>query len=217
MLQWNGSYAYSPTLNFQAAAYFRQFNQQHVDGNGTDVTPCPPYSCLNGAPVHDTLGGIIPDISQGGTLDLGEDDDNQTQSRSVGVSGQAVDTDKIYGHDNTLTVGTSLDYGWTHYIGSSQLGTITFTNNSYPVTPYPVHHRRVRQLSEPDRRQGEQHICRRLRPRHVQRDRSPDADRRRAFQFCRDQSRGHERRSPQRLLGLLPSQSDGRPDLQDHA
>jgi iron complex outermembrane receptor protein len=137
MLQWTGSYAYSNTLNFQAGAYFRQFNQQHVDGNGTDVTPCPPYSCLNGSPVHSTMGGIIPDISQGGTLDLGEDDDNQTQSRSVGVSGQVVDTDKIWGRDNSLTVGASLDYGWTHYTGQSQLGTITFTGDSYPVTPYP--------------------------------------------------------------------------------
>jgi iron complex outermembrane receptor protein len=137
MLQWTGSYNYSPTLSFQAGAYFRQFNQQHVDGNGTSVTSCPPYSCLNGAPVHDTLGGIIPDISQGGTLDLGEDDDNQTQSRTVGVSGQVVDTDKIWGHDNSLTVGTSLDYGWTHYIGNSQLGTITFTGTAYPLTASP--------------------------------------------------------------------------------
>jgi iron complex outermembrane recepter protein len=137
MLQWTGAYAYSPTLNFQAGAYFRQFNQQHVDGNGTDVTPCPPYSCLNGAPVHSTMGGIIPDISQDGTLDLGEDDDNQTQSRSVGVSGQVVDTDKIFNHDNSLTVGASLDYGWTHYTGNSTLGTIAFTNNSYPLTASP--------------------------------------------------------------------------------
>jgi iron complex outermembrane receptor protein len=137
MLQWTGSYAYSPTLSFQGGAYFRQFNQQHVDGNGTQVTPCPPFSCLNGSPVHDTSGGIIPDISQNGALDLGEDDDNQTQSRSVGVSGQAVDTAKIWGRDNTLTVGTSLDYGWTHYIGSSQLGTITFADNAFPVTPSP--------------------------------------------------------------------------------
>jgi iron complex outermembrane receptor protein len=137
MLQWTGSYAYSPTLNFQGGAYFRQFNQQHVDGNGTSVTPCPPFSCLNGSPVHDISGGIIPDISQGGTLDLGEDDDNQTQSRSVGVTGQVVDTDKIFGRDNSLTVGTSLDYGWTHYIGSSQLGTITFAGNAFPVTPSP--------------------------------------------------------------------------------
>ena len=144
MLQWTGSYAYSPTLSFQGGAYFRQFNQQHVDGNGTEVTPCPPFSCLNGSPVHDTLGGIIPDISQGGTLDLGEDDDNQTQSRSVGVSGQVVDTDKIFGRDNSLTVGTSLDYGWTHYTGSSQLGTISFTGNAFPVTVFPFF------IDEPD-------------------------------------------------------------------
>jgi iron complex outermembrane receptor protein len=137
MLQWTGSYAYSPTLSFQGGAYFRQFNQQHVDGNGTEVTPCPPFSCLNGSPVHSTSGGIIPDISQNGALDLGEDDDNQTQSRSVGISGQAVDTAKIWGRDNSLTVGTSLDYGWTHYIGQSQLGTITFMDNAFPVTPSP--------------------------------------------------------------------------------
>ena len=144
MLQWTGSYAYSPTLSFQGGAYFRQFNQQHIDGNGTDVTPCPPFSCLNGTPVHNTMGGIIPDISQGGTLDLGEDDDNQTQSRSVGVSGQVVDTDKIFGRDNSLTVGTSLDYGWTHYTGSSQLGTISFTGNAFPVTVFPFF------IDEPD-------------------------------------------------------------------
>ena len=137
MLQWTGAYAYSNTLNFQAGAYFRQFNQQHVDGNGTDVTPCPPYSCLNGSPVHGAFGGIIPDISQGGALDLGEDDDNQTQSRSVGVSGQVVDTDKLFGHDNSLTVGSSLDYGWTHYTGMSQLATISFTGDAYPLTPSP--------------------------------------------------------------------------------
>jgi iron complex outermembrane receptor protein len=137
MIQWTGAYAYSPTLNFQGGAYFRQFNQQHVDGNATSVTPCPPFSCLNGSPVHDTSGGIIPDISQGGTLDLGEDDDNQTQSRSVGVSGQVVDTDKIFGRDNSLTVGTSLDYGWTHYTGKSQLGTISFTGDAFPVTASP--------------------------------------------------------------------------------
>ena len=155
MLQWTGSYAYSNTLNFQAGAYFRQFNQQHVDGNGTDVTPCPPYSCLNGSPVHDTFGGIIPDISQGGTLDLGEDDDNQTQSRSVGVSGQVVDTDKVFGHDNSLTVGASLDYGWTHYTGNEPARHDQFHRRRVPVDPLPVHHRRARQLSEPDRRQGE--------------------------------------------------------------
>ena len=148
MLAWTGAYAYSPTLSFQAGAYFRAFNQAHVDGNPTDVTPCPPFSCLNGSPVHDTLGGIIPDISQDGTLDLGEIDRNWTQSRSLGASGQAVDTDKIFGHDNTLTVGASLDYGWTRFTGNSQLGTfVQRQQHVVPDDPLPLPYRRARQLS----------------------------------------------------------------------
>ncbi len=138
MLAWTGNYAYSNTLSFQGGLYFRAFNQQHQDGNSTDVTSCAPYSCLNGSPVHDTLGGIIPDISQDGTIDLGEIDRFWTQSRSLGGTAQAVDTDKIYGHDNTLTVGAALDYGWTHFTGNSQLGTVpAFVNNSLPVIGYP--------------------------------------------------------------------------------
>ena len=218
MLAWTGAYAYSNTLSFQGGAYFRAFNQAHVDGNPTSVTPCPPFSCVNGSPAHDTLGGIIPDISQDGTLDLGEIDRNWTQSRSLGASGQAVDTDKIFGHDNTLTVGASLDYGWTRFTGNSQLGTFFNDNNtSFPIIAYPYI------IDEPDSFLApivgpcEQHLRRPLRARHVQRHRPPDADRRRAFQFRRDQSRGRERRSSQRLLDLLPPQSDGRPHLQDHA
>jgi iron complex outermembrane receptor protein len=138
MIQWNGSYAYSPTLSFQGNAYFRAFNQAHVDGNPTSLTPCPPFSCLSGSPAHDTLGGIIPDISQNGTLDLGEIDRSWTQSRSLGFSGQAVDTAKINGRDNTLTVGASLDYGWTRFTGNSRFGTIVNDNNtSFPVIGSP--------------------------------------------------------------------------------
>jgi iron complex outermembrane receptor protein len=138
MLAWTGSYAYSPTLSFQGGAYFRAFNQVHNDGNSTDVESCPPFSCLNDNPVHDTFGNVIPDLSNGGTTDLGEIDRTWTQSRSLGASGQAVDTDKLAGHDNTLTVGASLDYGWTRFNGNSQLGIVPgFVNNSLPVIGLP--------------------------------------------------------------------------------
>ena len=138
MLAWTGSYAYSPTLSFQGGAYFRAFNQAHNDGNSTDVEGCPPDSCLNGSPVHDTFGNVIPDLSNGGTTDLGEIDRTWTQSRSLGASVQAVDTDKLAGHDNTLTVGASLDYGWTRFNGNSQLGIVpSFVNNSLPVIGLP--------------------------------------------------------------------------------
>ncbi len=141
MLAWTGAYAYSNTLSFQGGAYFRAFNQAHVDGNPTNVEPCPPFSCLNGSPVHDTFGNVIPDLSNGGTVDLGEIDRSWTQSRSLGFSAQAVDTAKINGRDNTLTVGASLDYGWTRFTGNSQFGTIVNDNNtSFPVigSPYII-------------------------------------------------------------------------------
>ncbi len=133
MIGLTANYAQSSTLSFQGGLYFRSFNQQHVDGNTTNVTPCPPYSCLNGNPVHDTLGQIVPDISENGAVDLGEIDRFWTQSRSLGGNAQAVDTDKVYGHDNTFTVGASLDYGWTNFYGNSELGTIGYYDNSFPV------------------------------------------------------------------------------------
>ena len=141
MVNWTASYNYSPTLSFQGNAYFRAFNQAHVDGNSTDVFGCPPNSCLGDDStdvVHDTFGNVIPDLSNGGTTDLGEIDRNWTQSRSLGASGQAVDTAQFYGHDNTLTVGASLDYGWTRFTGNSQLGIVpALVNNSLPVIGLP--------------------------------------------------------------------------------
>ncbi len=144
MIGLTSSYVYSNTLSFQGGLYFRSFDQQHVDGNTTNVTPCPPYSCLNGAPVHDTLGGIVPDISQMGAVDLGEIDRSWTQSRSLGGNAQAVDTEKVYGHDNSFTIGASLDYGWTNFNGDSQLGVIASYDNAFPVIGSPY------SLDEPD-------------------------------------------------------------------
>ena len=141
MVNWTASYNYSSTLSFQGNAYFRAFNQAHVDGNSTDVFGCPPFSCLGDDAtdiVHDTHGNAIPDLSNGGTTDLGEIDRNWTQSRSLGFTGQAVETAQLFGHDNTLTVGASLDYGWTRFTGNSQLGVVpAFVNNSLPVIGLP--------------------------------------------------------------------------------
>ena len=53
-------------------------------------------------------------------------------------AGQAVDTAQLCGHDNTLTVGASLDYGWTRFNGNSQLGVVpALINNSLPVIGLP--------------------------------------------------------------------------------
>ena len=46
---------------------------------------------------------------------LGEIDRTTTHSTTTGVSLQATNTDRLFGHDNRFVVGTSFDYSVTHF------------------------------------------------------------------------------------------------------
>jgi iron complex outermembrane recepter protein len=124
----------TPTLKFNGNAYFRNYAQAHVDGNISDF-----YSCGNAFVCNDniTTGQIIdgtagtnplPDPLGGNPADngqpLGEIDSNHTRTYSTGATVQLTDTDKIFDHNNTITAGVSVDHGWTHFAGSSTLGTL---------------------------------------------------------------------------------------------
>ncbi len=133
----------TPTLTFNGNAYFRSYAQAHHDGNISDFYSCgDEYVCnddttnvggvpgggngtiIDGSspgttPLKDPLGGLaVP-----GTP-LGEIDSNWTRTLSTGATAQLTDTDKIFGHNNTITAGVSVDHGWTHFTGSSTLGTL---------------------------------------------------------------------------------------------
>ncbi len=125
MLAWTGNYAYSNTLSFQGGLYFRAFNQAHVDGNSTNVSACAPFSCLNGNPVHDVTGAVIPDISQNGTFDLGEIDRSWTQSRSVGGARRR--------STPTRFTGATIPSPWADR--STTVGRITPATASSPSSP----------------------------------------------------------------------------------
>ncbi len=140
----------TPTLTFNGNAYFRSYAQAHHDGNISDFYSCgEEYVCnddvaggqvLDGTttnfnpdpavnppgtvgapnnPLRDPLGGLATP----GTP-LGEIDSNWTRTLSTGATAQLTDTDKIFGHSNTITGGVSIDNGWTHFTGSSTLGTL---------------------------------------------------------------------------------------------
>ncbi|MGB7126180.1 MAG: TonB-dependent receptor [Methylovirgula sp.] len=129
----------TPTLTFNGNAYFRSYAQAHHDGNISDF-----YSCGDpgGNVCNDdiTTGQVIDGVTSGpGTtpladplggnpaLDgqpLGEIDSNWTRTLSTGATAQLTDTDKILAHNNTITAGVSVDHGWTHFTGSSTLGTL---------------------------------------------------------------------------------------------
>ena len=123
----------TPTLTFNGNAYFRNYGQAHVDGNISNYYHCTAgagYLC-NGGDVSSVLD---PDPSQPDGQPMGEIDRNWTHSLSTGATAQLTDTDKIFGHNNTITGGVSIDHGWTHFVGNSQLGTLP---PGYVVQGYP--------------------------------------------------------------------------------
>jgi outer membrane receptor protein involved in Fe transport len=55
---------------------------------------------------------------------LGELDRTTTHSTTTGLSLQATNTDRLFGHDNHFTAGASFDSSVTHFAASAELGTI---------------------------------------------------------------------------------------------
>jgi iron complex outermembrane recepter protein len=135
MVQLNGKVRASDTIDVSGNAYYRHFNQAHVDGNLSDATPCtigstpgagPTGACfsnldgssvlLNGTNGHPI---ILPD-----DLDsLGEIDRTWVNSNSFGGSIQAVDKERLFDHRNQFLIGASIDHGDVNFRSSAELGT----------------------------------------------------------------------------------------------
>jgi len=128
----------TPTLTFNGNVYFRSYAQAHHDGNVSDFYHCNQPSdnvCNNNGNVVPGLADPLAGMGAPDGQPLGEIDSNWTHTLSTGATAQLTDTDKILGHNNTITGGVSIDHGWTHFTGSSTLGTlpanfvVPFTNN----------------------------------------------------------------------------------------
>ncbi len=149
----SASWKPSDTLTYQAVAYYRNFQQSHVDGNGTDacsssycpgtqtppnVSPCPDpavlcFPTLTGTYVdlRTTNGQTVPAAGLLGTSVLGEIDRTWTSTDSFGGSMQAASSAKLFDHGNNFTVGMSVDRGLVQFSTTSELGTINA--NQFPT------------------------------------------------------------------------------------
>ena len=128
----NGTVKLTDTLALSGVAYYRHYNQQHLDGNVSNAFPCqitgptPTGACftnVNGDNIllHDTNGAqiIVPD----NLTALGELDRTSLDSNGYGGSVQAVDKDKVFGHGNQFLIGGSIDHANTSWQTNAQLGT----------------------------------------------------------------------------------------------
>jgi iron complex outermembrane recepter protein len=128
------------TWTYQALAYYRNFQQSHVDGNGTDVQnsgcPDPTVLCfpnLDGtvSNLTTTRGQTVPATGALGTSVLGEIDRTWTTTNSFGGSVQAASSEKLFGHENNFTIGLSVDRGLVQFSTTSELGTVNA--NQFPT------------------------------------------------------------------------------------
>ncbi len=127
----SASYQLSDDLSVQANVYDRDYRQGVVNGNTTDYTACTaaPYAgalCqADGAtPLTNAAGAVLPDISQGGMVNIGENDLETIHSAGVGGAIQATETGALFGRENHLSVGASLDSATTHFGSSAEVGAL---------------------------------------------------------------------------------------------
>jgi outer membrane receptor protein involved in Fe transport len=118
----------TPVWTIEGSAHVRVFDQKLLDANPTGTQPCTadaallcfgdgttPANGLNGAQLGNPFGtGAV----------LAEIDRTTTHSTTTGLSLQATDSDKLFGHSNSFVVGASYDSSVTRFGASAELGTI---------------------------------------------------------------------------------------------
>jgi iron complex outermembrane receptor protein len=140
----SASWKPTDTWTYQAVAYYRNFQQAHVDGNGTNADNTP--GCLTGSlsdpicfdnpdgstsPLVTTTGQNVPNAGALGFPNvLGEIDRTWTDTNSFGGSLQAASSEKLFGHENNFTIGLSVDRGLVQFSTTSELGTVNA--NQFP-------------------------------------------------------------------------------------
>ncbi|TFV80522.1 TonB-dependent receptor [Bradyrhizobium frederickii] len=117
----------TPTWTLESTAHVRRYEQKLVDGNPTDVQECadPALLCFgdDATPANGAGGVQLANPFAPGTI-LGEIDRSSIRSTTFGVSGQATNTDQLFGHDNRFVVGAAYDASVTRYNATAEIGSM---------------------------------------------------------------------------------------------
>jgi len=135
----NGSFNATDHWSLQGVLYYRQYSQSVANGNATNYTACTTDAlagslCQSGGltPVTSAAGQNLQDISDDGTIPIGENDFETIDSYGRGATLQASADQSILGHDNAFTAGLTLDYAHVDFHSGAQIGLI---NSQLVVLP----------------------------------------------------------------------------------
>jgi iron complex outermembrane receptor protein len=139
MVTLNTAYNFTPRLSLSNVVYFRNYRQTVANGDNSDYAACdddvaPGLLCDGDYVLTDTAGLNIPDITNGGTTIIGQNDFEAIHSQTWGGSLQFSSTEKILGHGNSFAVGATIDTSSTIFMSGNELGVI---DASLTVLPSP--------------------------------------------------------------------------------
>ncbi len=125
----NGTLSLTDVWSLQGVGYYRSYAQSVTNGNTTNYEACdaqPGILCQPDGvmPLRNAAGQTVPDISDGGTVPIGENDFEFIQAWSRGVSLQISNDEPLSSHANQFTVGAALDDASSSFYTGEQIGAI---------------------------------------------------------------------------------------------
>lgn len=125
----NGTVKLSDAWSLQGVLYYRDYGQSVANGNTTSYVACtssPGILCQpdGTTPLNNAAGQALPDISQGGTVPIGENDFESIHAWGKGATLQLSSDAPLGGHGNRFSLGAAVDYASTGFYTGAQLGVI---------------------------------------------------------------------------------------------
>jgi iron complex outermembrane recepter protein len=131
-LSLNGTVHATDALSLQGVAYYRQYDHTVSNGDTSDYMACgvAVYAgslCQSdgATPVTNSAGQLLPDISNGGAVPIGQNDFERTDAFGRGAALQASDNHPLGGHDNVFSAGVTFDYALVDFYSGTQIGVMS--------------------------------------------------------------------------------------------
>lgn len=125
----NGTLKLGAGWGLQTVLYYRHYSQSVSNGNATAYQACSTMPGILCQPdgvtaLTNSAGQSLPDISNGGAVNIGEDDFEFISAWSRGAALQTSSSQPILGHDNRFTLGATVDYAANSYFTEAQVGVL---------------------------------------------------------------------------------------------
>jgi len=125
----NGTFRLTNSWSLQGLAYYRVYSQSVSNGNTTNYIACttiPGILCQPDGvtPLMNAAGQTLPDISNGGTTVIGENDFELINTWGRGAALQTTNSDRVFGLENQFSMGATIDYASTNFYNGAQIGVI---------------------------------------------------------------------------------------------